>query len=99
ALGVPLVLEVNGYAPADTQEWYRSLAEPIGASVERRKLARADLVVTTSESLGARLIAQGVLRERLVVVPHGVPEERLTAPRPRGKPPVVGWIGHALSWH
>jgi glycosyltransferase involved in cell wall biosynthesis len=79
---------------------YRSLAEPLGAYIEGRKLKSADLVVTVSQGLAERLIAIGAARDRLAVVPNTVPDGRVTASAKRSSDSkVVGWIGHLMSWH
>ncbi|HVH51762.1 MAG TPA: glycosyltransferase, partial [Gaiellaceae bacterium] len=100
-LGVPLVLEVNGLLAADARTMYRSLAEQLGAVIERKKLHRADAVVTVSPGLAERLVALGAPRARVTVVPNTVGEERL-APVVREASEdtvVVGWIGHLMDWH
>ena len=100
ALGVPLVLEVNGILAADARTIYRSLAEPAGRWVERRKLAAADAIVTVSVGLADRLAELGASRRRITVVPNAVPDGRLaSAPRRAGTSVVIGWVGHLMNWH
>lgn len=101
-LGVPLVLEVNGVLELDQRAFYRSLAEPVGRRVERRKYETADAIVTTSPTLAAELVARGAREDRVRVVPYAVPDELLALPRqdrPDDADVVVGWIGHGLAWH
>jgi glycosyltransferase involved in cell wall biosynthesis len=100
ALGVPLVLEVNGLLATDARTMYRSLAEPAGALIERRNLRKADAVVTVSAGLAERLATLGARKQRLIVVPNAVPDARVTAvPRRAGESKVIGWIGHLMNWH
>jgi glycosyltransferase involved in cell wall biosynthesis len=100
ALGVPLVLEVNGLLAADARTMYRSFAEPAGALIERRNLRKADAVVTVSDGLAERLVSLGARTQRLTVVPNAVPDARVTAmPRRAGESKVIGWIGHLMNWH
>ena len=101
-LGIPLVLEVNGVLELDMRVFYRSLAEPLGRVLERRKYRIADAIVTTSETLARELVARGARAERVHVVPYAVRPELL---EPAGRRPsasgdiVVGWLGHGLPWH
>lgn len=100
-LGTPLVLEVNGLLECDARTMYRSLGEPVGAWLERAKLARADAVVVETPGLADRLEERGAVRSRLFVVPNTVPDARVAAePRVRrARPVVIGWIGHLMAWH
>lgn len=100
-LGIPLVLEVNGLLERDARTMYRSLGEPVGAWIERMKLARADAIVVETPGLAERLEERGAARSRLFVVPNTVPDARVVAePRvQRSGPVVIGWIGHLMAWH
>ena len=101
ALGVPLVLEVNGLLARDVRTMYRSPLEPFGAWSERAKLRRADAIVTVSPGLARLLERSGADPRKITVVPNSVDPARLAAPaRPTGDTPVViGWIGHLMQWH
>ncbi len=100
-LGIPLVLEVNGILPKDARTMYRSLAEPLGVALERRKHRSAAAIVTVSPGLGRRLVALGARPETVVVVPNTVAPDRVARmPRPvTAESAVIGWIGHIMSWH
>lgn len=100
-LDVPFVLEANGLLAADARTMYRSFAEPFGSQIERRKLARADVIVTVSPGLAERLVELGAPPDRIAIVPNSVPDARVRpAPRPRREGPIaVGWIGHLMGWH
>lgn len=101
-LGVPLVLEVNGLGELDVKTMYRSLAEPLGARLERRKLAGADEIVTVTPGLADLLVERGADPSRITVVPNTVPVERVAA-QPAAQladgDVTVVWIGHLMPWH
>ncbi len=100
-LGVPLVLEVNGLLDEDVRPQYRSLAEPLGAAVERLKHRRAAAIVVEGPGMVEALQRRGVQPGKLSVVPNSVPTWKV-APGPhraRPGPPVVGWIGHLMPWY
>lgn len=100
-LGVPYVLEVNGLLERDARTMYRSLGEPVGAWLERVKLAHSDAIVVETPGLAERLEERGALRSRLFVVPNTVPDARVVADSRvrRSDPVVIGWIGHLMAWH
>lgn len=99
-LGIPHVLEVNGLLDLEMRTFYRSLAEPLGAHLERRKLRTADTVVAVSTGLSRLLVDRGA--GNVVVVPNSVVDDRIL-PRPRpvrdADDLVVGWVGHLMAWH
>jgi glycosyltransferase involved in cell wall biosynthesis len=98
ALGIPLVLEVNGVLSDDAQALYRSFAEPLGVRIERRKLLAADAVVVESPGM---VEALPVRPRRVELVPNSVADDRVRA-EPRTVRPdsaVVGWLGHLMPWH
>ncbi|MGH3051028.1 MAG: glycosyltransferase family 4 protein [Gaiellaceae bacterium] len=100
ALEVPLVLEVNGLFVDDARTMYRSLAEPLGGRLERRKHRAADAVVTVSTGLARRLIEWGADPERIVVVPNSIDPTRIAEPRPVAPGSgIVGFVGHLMPWY
>jgi glycosyltransferase involved in cell wall biosynthesis len=100
-LGVPLILEVNGLLDRDAQTMYRSPLEPLGSSIERRKLLAADAVVTVSHGLAGLLVDRGADPRLVVVAPNTVEPRRVVSqPRPsRHGQVVIGWLGHLMDWH
>jgi hypothetical protein len=58
-LGIPLVLEVNGLLELDARTMYRSFGEPVGAWLERVKLARSDAIVVETSGLAECLEKRG----------------------------------------
>lgn len=100
ALGVPVILEVNGLLADDIRSIYRSPLEPIGKRLERVKHRRAAAVVTVSPGLARRLQSVGLDPSKVAVVPNSVSPDRVREPSPpHGGPVVVGWVGHLMSWH
>lgn len=101
ALGVPLVLEVNGLFVEDARTMYRSLAEPLGGRLERLKHHDAAAVLTVSPGLAQRLHARGADPARTVVIPNAIdPVSVLPEPRPvDAESGVVGFVGHLMPWH
>lgn len=101
ALGVPLVLEVNGLLEQDARTMYRSLAEPVGARLERVKHRRADAVVTVSPGLARRLAERGADPAKTVVIPNTIDPARVVAEPPPARPgcATIGWVGHLMPWH
>lgn len=73
--GVPLVLEIRDLWPdylVDMGLLTRGgLAARALFAVERRLLHRADAVTVVTESFRERIVAKGVPRERIVVLPNG----------------------------
>jgi glycosyltransferase involved in cell wall biosynthesis len=99
ALGIPLVLEVNGMLARDQKVQYRSFLEPVGARLERIKLRSSDAVVTVSPGLADRLISLGARSEAVTVVPNSVSTHRVGQAPVVGNGCVVGWVGHLMRWH
>jgi glycosyltransferase involved in cell wall biosynthesis len=79
--GVPLVYHLHSPTWRDTT---RRFANWINAAVERACLARADRVITVSESLKQQMEDRGFDAERLTAVPNGV--ARLDELPPRDPP-------------
>ncbi len=68
--GVPLVHHIHSPAASDsTRRWQNQ----INAGIERFSLANASAVITVSRSLAAYVARQGIERDRIAVVPNGVP--------------------------
>jgi glycosyltransferase involved in cell wall biosynthesis len=99
--GIPLVSEVNGLLARDARTMYRSPLESVGHVVERRKLRRADAVVTVSPGLARLLVAGGADSSSVAVVPNTVDPSCVRGEsRPvRAGSAVIGWVGHLMQWH
>ena len=99
--GVPLLLEVN--APmAEERGRFGGLALPgLAAWMERLAWRGASRALPVTEVLGGRLIAAGVPRERITVVPNGIHLADFPEPAPRGSrgPLVLGFVGFVREWH
>ena len=120
-LTCPLVVEWNGSAVWARNHWNRPigsafvrrrLVDPLAASVERRVVTAATLVVAVSERAAEMAVDAGADAERVVVVPNGVDVSRLPDPAAQPGPGghdartpsrpgrvLVGWIGSFGPWH
>jgi len=99
--GVPLLLEVN--APmAEERGRFGGLAWPrLAAWVERLAWRGASRALPVTEVLAGRLLAAGVRRERITVIPNGIHLADFPAPamrEPRG-PLFLGFVGFVREWH
>lgn len=99
--GVPLLLEVN--APmAEERGRFGGLALPrLAGLVERLTWRGASRALPVTEVLAGRLLAAGVPRERVTVVPNGIHLDEFPEPAPRGAhgPLVLGFVGFVREWH
>jgi glycosyltransferase involved in cell wall biosynthesis len=103
---VPLILEVN--APLyDERSRYGGIAlTRLARWTERFVWRNADAVLPVTRVLAARILCEGVRRDRVEVVPNGVDAARFTAQiRPTTAPAfpagslVVGFVGFCREWH
>jgi len=73
--GIPLVLEVNSPLAYERTQ-YEHLSWKRGAKIsEGFLLSRADIVLTVSTPLKDYLVDQGILADKIVVIPNGVDPE------------------------
>ncbi len=105
--GVPLVVEVNelvGDERVRPDPWLSFLAR----ISDRLTFRLATLVVVVSPHLQRRIVALGVRKERVLVLPNAVAEESLDAPadgaevRRRlglAEAVVIGFVGWFVPWH
>jgi len=85
---VPLVYHVHSPTSRDST---RRLHNWLNAMLERRNLRRAAQLICVSESLGRHMADQGFHRDRITVVPNGVP---MPTQRPlRSKPKGIWHLG------
>ena len=107
-LGVPLVVELNAPLGLEQSTYRGSQLPALAGSAERHTLGAADLVLVVSATLREYVVAQGVARERVHVVPNAVDPE-LFRPGPGqsdvrsrwhiGQGPVLGFVGGLRPWH
>ena len=106
--GIPYVVEVNYSVLTPIVRRRTRLLRPLFAAIERRVLARADVIVVISETL-RRLLADGwrLPADRFLVLPNAADPERF---RPDLPPPpvlaeatggrvVIGYVGGFYRWH
>jgi glycosyltransferase involved in cell wall biosynthesis len=91
ATGVPMVHHVHSPATSDTTHRWRNWMNGL---TERIVLHRAAALVAVSESLGQYVVRQGFAREKVFVVPNGVPCRR---PVPVRDPAKATWTLGTLA--
>jgi len=106
--GVPYVVEVNYSVLTPIVRRRTRLLRPLFAAIERRVLARADVIIVISETL-RRLLTSGwrLPAERFLVLPNAADPERFRpdlAPPPaltekKGDRIVIGYVGGFYRWH
>jgi len=101
--GIPWVLETNGMHYEEASKDRKSMAfTGIARRIELAALRRADLIVTITEALKTRVIAEtGLAAGRILVVPNGVDPERfprLSRQTPSTDSVSIGFIGTMIPW-
>jgi glycosyltransferase involved in cell wall biosynthesis len=104
--GLPLILD--DCSPPAEEEAFGVGVPGLARAIFRRQAAAASLAVVPSQALRSRLVADGVPREKLVVVPNGIvpgmfdPASREDV-RARlgvvGDRCVIGFVGSYQPWH
>jgi len=105
---VPLVLEMNYTAATPLYRRRSRLLRPLARAAERLLLRRADLVVAVSSVLRDAIVAGGVPRERVLVLPNAADPDRFR-PEISGASVrerhgldgarVIGFTGAFFPWH
>lgn len=99
--GVPLLLEVN--APlAEERARFGGLGLPrLAAWIERLAWRGAHRVLPVTEVLAGRLLAGGVARPRITVIPNGIHLDAFPEPvaAEARDPLVLGFVGFVRDWH
>ena len=76
-LAIPFVLEYNGSEIWMSQHWGNPLHyEAIAKSIEKVNFDAADIIVGNAESMIDELVAEGVNRDKISIIPNGVDETR-----------------------
>ena len=78
--GLPWIYHVHSPTSRDST---RGLINRINTMIERYSIKRCDLLLTVSKSLRREMLSAGVKRQRLAVVPNGVPAIEPIAPELR----------------
>lgn len=108
AFRVPLLLEANAPLTREASTFRSLQLSSLAAEIEARVMRRADVIAPVSKELADLLIAQGVARDRIEVVPNGVDPALFADLRPRaairdelglGHGFVVGFAGSLKPWH
>lgn len=85
ALGVPLVYDVRGFPEMSLATRFGGAGSELyrrRRAAETRCALQADAVITLSETMRAELLARGVDRDSVSVVPHSVDTDLLTPREP-----------------
>jgi glycosyltransferase involved in cell wall biosynthesis len=103
-LGIPHVLEVNAPLAQEGNRYRKQALGEAAEALERAAFGAAGRIVAVSRDLADILVAEGVDRERIQVVPNGVDTDLFGPEGPRfdGVPAdrtVVGFVGTLKPWH
>src|SRR5262249_29471501 len=100
ALGIPHVLEVNAPLREEARR-SRSLPHPeLAEEIERSVYRRSARVLGVSSALRRWLAANGVVPDRVGVVPNAIAPEKFSPRRIRSDAAfVVGFCGSLKTWH
>ncbi len=94
------VLEVNAPLAEERAAHGRLALRRLARASERQVWRSARLVLTVTEVLRGRVIAEGVAPARVRVVPNGVAFERFAGlPAISNRIPVLGFVGFVREWH
>ncbi len=110
AAQAPLVLEWNNSEVWAHRHWHvaspaKRAFSPLAATMERRVLSRARLIVAVSTHAAKMALEGGAAAEAVLVLPNGVDIEAIDRARrgavraARDSTAVVGWVGSFGTWH
>ena len=78
-LHIPFVLEYNGSEIWMSHHWGRPLHyESVAQAIETANFQSADLIIGNAESLEDELVAYGVSRDKICIIPNGVDASRFS---------------------
>jgi glycosyltransferase involved in cell wall biosynthesis len=102
--GLPLLLEVNAPLAEERARHGKLRLGALARACEGHVWRSADRVLPVTEALAARVIAAGVPRERITVVPNGIhledfPTETDLPPPAADAPVRLGFVGFVRDWH
>jgi glycosyltransferase involved in cell wall biosynthesis len=99
ALGLAHVLELNAPLREEAAR-YRVLPHAaLAAELESEVFAGTRQILAVSAALADTLVAGGVTRDKIRVVPNGVDVKRFRAGQRRAGPLVAGFAGSLKPWH
>ncbi len=101
--GLPLLLEVNSPLTDERARHGNLRLRALARACETHVWRAADRVLPVTQTLAERLLAAGVPRERITIVPNGIHLEDFPAPmdpEPAPDAPVrLGFVGFVRDWH
>lgn len=78
-LNIPFVLEYNGSEIWMSHHWGRPLHyESVAQAIETANFQSADLIIGNAESMEDELVAYGVSRDKICIIPNGVDASRFS---------------------
>lgn len=78
-LHIPFVLEYNGSEIWMSHHWGKPLHyEPVAQAIETANFQSADLIIGNAESMEDELVAYGVSRDKICIIPNGVDASRFS---------------------
>jgi len=99
-LGIPLLLEVNSPLTHERSAHETLVFQRWSRASERRVLAAADRLLVVTQVLADMLVADGVDREKVVVIPNGASLSQYPVRGPDAHEDlVVGFSGFFRPWH
>ena len=78
-LNIPFVLEYNGSEIWMSHHWGKTLHyESVAQAIETANFQSADLIIGNAESMEDELVAYGVSRDKICIIPNGVDASRFS---------------------
>ena len=102
ARGIPLMLEVNSPICEERSRHGGLALKPLAGALQRWVWRSADRVFVVTGVLKQMVVAAGVARDRVTVVPNAIDPAMFTAEPYRaspGAPVTIGFIGFIRDWH
>jgi glycosyltransferase involved in cell wall biosynthesis len=101
--GVPLLLEVNAPLAEERTRFAGLRLRRLARWSENLVWRRADRVLPVTAVLSEHLVAAGVPRDRIEVIPNGIELEHFPEPAEAStrdsEPLVLGFVGFVREWH
>jgi glycosyltransferase involved in cell wall biosynthesis len=101
--GLPYFVEVNSPLAEERSRYSGLRLGALARVAERHVWRTADRVLAVTEVLRQRILAAGVVSDRVIVVPNGVVLDRFLRNDPStdavARPLVLGFVGFVRDWH
>lgn len=101
--GLPFLVEVNAPLAEERARFGGLSLHRLARWSEAFVWRRADRVLPVTEVLAGHVMAAGVARDRIEVIPNGIHQEEFPAPEPAPAEPradlTLGFVGFVRDWH